>query len=87
MAVLTYNLTVLFQRHLGWQQKVSIHTLRYWLFVTASVLSHPRGKTTVKLAVPTRERAWWCGLWEKILSPWPNCNAVENRPTFSRPTA
>lgn len=83
LAALTYNLTVLFQRHLGWQQKVTIHSLRFWLFVTAGVLSHPGGKTTVKLAVPPRERGWWRRLWEKILSPLPNCNAVENRPFFS----
>jgi hypothetical protein len=48
------------------------------------MLSHPAGKTTVKLAVSKRERAWWRRLWEKILSPFPNCNAVENQPTFSR---
>lgn len=30
-----------------------------------------------------RERAWWRRLWEKILSPLPNCNAVENRPAFT----
>jgi hypothetical protein len=83
LATLTYNLSVLFQRHLGWQQKVTIHSLRFWLFVTAGVLSYPRGKTTIKLAVPVRERAWWWRLWEKILSPLPNCNAVENRPTFT----
>jgi DDE family transposase len=83
LATLTYNLTVLFQRHLGWQQKVTIHSLRFWLFVTAGVLSHPGGKTTIKLAVPVRERAWWRRLWEKILSPLPNCNAVENRPAFT----
>ncbi len=83
LAVLTYNLSVLFQRHLGWQQKVTIHSLRFWLFVTAGVLSHPSGKTTVKLAVPPPERDWWRRLWEKILSPLPNCNAVENRPVFS----
>lgn len=83
LAAVTYHLTVLFQRHLGWQQKVTIHSLRFWLFVTAGVLSHPAGKTTVKLAVPSRERAWWHRLWEKILSPLPNCNAVENRPAFS----
>jgi len=83
LATLTYNLTVLFQRHLGWQQKVTIQSLRFWLFVTAGVLSHPGGKTTVKLAVPARERAWWRRLWEKILSPFPNCNAVENRPAFT----
>ena len=87
LAALTYNLTVLFQRHLGWQQKVTIHSLRFWLFVTAGVLSHPAGKTTVKLAVPQRERGWWRHLWEKILSPLPNCNAVENRPVFTGETA
>ena len=83
LATLTYNLTVLFQRHLGWQQKVTIHSLRFWLFVTAGVVSRPAGKTTIKLAVPERERGWWRRLWEKILSPLPNCNAVENRPAFS----
>ncbi len=83
LATLTYNLTVLFQRHLGWQQKVTIHSLRFWLFVTAGVLSYPRGQTTIKLAVPVRERAWWQRLWQKILNPWPNCNAVENRPAFT----
>ncbi len=84
LATLTYNLTVLFQRHLGWQQKVTISSLRFWLFVTPGVLSHPAGKTTIKLAVPPRERDWWQRLWEKILSPFPNCNAVENRPDFTR---
>jgi hypothetical protein len=83
LATLTYNLSVLFQRHLGWQKKVTIHTLRFWLFVTAGVLSHPQGKTTLKLAVPPRERGWWRCLWEKILSPLPNCNAVENQPSFT----
>ena len=83
LAALTYNLTVLFQRHLGWPQKVRIHSSRFWLFVTAGVLSHPAGKTTVKLAVPQRERGWWWRLWEKILSPLPNCDGVENRPAFS----
>jgi len=37
LAAVTHNLTVLFQRHLGWQQKVTIQTLRYWLFVTSVV--------------------------------------------------
>jgi hypothetical protein len=82
LATVTYNLTVLFQRHLGWQQKVTIHSLRFWLFVTAGVLSHPAAKTTIKIAVPPSERAWWRRLWDKILSPLPNCNAVENRPAF-----
>jgi hypothetical protein len=44
LAALTYNLSVLFQRYLGWQQKVTIHSLRFWLFVTAGVLSYPRAR-------------------------------------------
>jgi hypothetical protein len=83
LACLTYNLIIHFERHLGWQHKVTLRTLRFWLFVTAGVLSHPAGKTTLKLAVPPRERDWWRRLWEKILSPFPNCNAVENQPTFT----
>jgi hypothetical protein len=83
LATLTYNLTVLFQRHLGWQTKVTIHSLRFWLFISPGIIAHPAGKTTIKLAVPPRERPWWTRLWQKILSPVPNCNAVENRPVFT----
>jgi hypothetical protein len=83
LATLTYNLTVLFQRHLGWQTKVTIHSLRFWLFRSPGIIAQPAGKTTIKLAVPSRERDWWSRLWEKILSPFPNCNAVENRPAFT----
>lgn len=83
LATLTYNLVVLFQRHLGWQTKVTIHSLRFWLFITPGIIAHPARKTTIKLAVPPRERDWWTNLWQKILSPVPNCNAVENRPVFA----
>jgi len=83
LATLTYNLTTLFQRHLGWQQKVTLHSLRFWLFITPGIIAQPAGKTTIKLAVPHRERDWWSRLWAKIISPFPNCNAVENRPTFA----
>jgi hypothetical protein len=62
LATLTYNLSVLFQRHLGWQKHSTIPSLRFWLFVTAGVLSHPAGKTTIKLAVPDQERDWWRSL-------------------------
>ena len=56
---------------------------RHWLFVTAGGLSHPAGKTTIKPAVPARERDGWRRLWEKILSPFANCNAGENQPAFT----
>ena len=83
LATLTYNLTVLFQRHLGWQTKVTIQSLRFWLFINPGIIAHPAGKITIRLAVPLRERDWWSRLWEKILCPFPNCNAVENRPAFA----
>jgi hypothetical protein len=83
LATLTYNLTVLFERHLGWQQHATIASLRFWLFITPGIITHPAGRTTIKLAVPPRERDWWTRLWAKILSPWPNCNAVGNRPAFT----
>lgn len=50
LATRTYNLTLLFQPHLGRQQKVTIHSLRFWRLATAGE-SHPGGKTTVKRAV------------------------------------
>jgi len=78
--VLAHNLVVLFEHKLGWLEAVTIGSLRYWLLVTAGVISHPQGQTTIKLAVPLKERDWWRRLWEKLLAPTPNCNAVENRP-------
>jgi hypothetical protein len=81
--VLTHNLIVLFERKLGWLEAVTLGSLRYWLFVTAGIISRPQGRTTIKLAVPLRERDWWHGLWDKLLSPNPNCNAVGTRPAMA----
>ena len=78
--VLAHNLIVLFERKLGWLEAVTLGSLRYWMFVTAGVISEPHGQTTIKLAVPPHERLWWQGLWQKLLSPFPNCNAVGTRP-------
>lgn len=82
LGVLAHNLIVLFERKLGWLEAVTVGTLRYWIFVTAGVISHGQGKTTIRLAVPPKERDWWRRLWDKLLSPFPNCNAVENRPAL-----
>ena len=41
------------------------------------------GIMTIKLALPASRRAWWLRLWERISNPFPNCNAVENRPAFT----
>ncbi len=80
LAVLTYNLVILFMRHLGWLDRVSIGTLRYRLFGCAGIISRPQNRTTIKLGIPPPQRAWWRQVWEKILSPFPNCNAVAQSP-------
>jgi DNA-directed RNA polymerase subunit N (RpoN/RPB10) len=80
LAVMTYNWTVLFARHLGWLDKVTIQTLRYRLFRSAGVLSYGQGRTTIRLGIPEAQRTWWAEVWEKILCPFPNCNAVAQTP-------
>lgn len=76
LAVMSYNLCVLFQRHLGWLERVSAGTLRFRLFTTGGILSETAGRTTIRLAVPAPERAWWRCVFEKLTSPFPNCNSV-----------
>ena len=81
LAVFSYNLCVLFQRHVGWMDRVTAATLRYRLFTTGGIISETGGVTTVRLAVRDEsERAWWRRLLEKIQSPVPNCNAVPALP-------
>jgi hypothetical protein len=80
LAVLSYNLCVLFQRHLGWLQQVTAGTLRFRLFTTGGILSRSGGVTTLRLSVPPAQRHWWRALFEKITSPFPNCNAVDQWP-------
>jgi hypothetical protein len=80
LAVFTYNLTVLFARHLGWLEKVTIETLRHRLFRRAGILSWSQGRTTLRLGIPPAHRAWWAQLWHKLSSPFPNCDAVAQSP-------
>jgi hypothetical protein len=81
LAILSYNLTQLFQRHLGWLDRVTAATLRFRLFTTGGILSETGGVTTIRLAVrDPQERAWWRRLLEKMSSLIPNCNAVTQRP-------
>lgn len=80
LAVLTYNLSVLFCRHLGWLERVTIGTLRYRLFGCAGIISHAQGRTTLRLGIPRSHRQWWMRIWDKLLSPFPNCNAVGQTP-------
>ena len=84
LAVLAYNLVVLFERKIGWQdQRVTVGTLRYWLFVTAGVLGGHARRTTLKFAVPDSQRLWWTRVWEKITCPYPNCHAVGHAPPLT----
>jgi Transposase DDE domain group 1 len=81
LAVLSYNLTQLFQRHLGWLDRVTAATLRFRLFTTGGIISQKAGVTTIRLAVrKPQERAWWRRLLEKTLSLVPNCNSVAQAP-------
>jgi hypothetical protein len=81
LAVLSYNLTQLFQRHLGWLDRVTAATLRFRLFTTGGIISQTGGVTTIRLAVrDPQERAWWRALLEKTISLVPNCNAVPPTP-------
>jgi len=76
-AILSYNLTQVFQRHLGWMDRVTAATLRFRLFTTWGILSEKAGVTTIRLAVREEpERAWWRRLLEKTISLMPNCNSV-----------
>lgn len=81
LGIFSYNLCVLFQRHLGWKDRLSANTLRFRLFTTAGILSRTGGVDTLRLAVPVLERSWWRRLFEKLISPFPNCNSVEPWPT------
>ena len=79
LAVLSYNLCVLFQRHLGWLDRVTAATLRFRLFTTGGIISQTGGRTTIRLSVPPAERDWWRAILEKVVSVYPNCNAVSPR--------
>jgi len=81
LAILSYNLTQLFHRHLGWMNRVTATTLRFRLFTTGGIISQTGGVTTIRLAVrEPEERAWWRRLLEKTISLIPNCNSVAQTP-------
>lgn len=81
LAVLSYNLCMLFQKFLGWQENLRAATLRFRLFITGGVSSRRNGYQTICLAVPRGPlRDWWTRILEKITSPFPNCVAVDARP-------
>jgi len=81
LAITSYNLCVLFQRHLGWLERVTASTLRFRLFTVGGIISQTGGRTTIRLSVPEAERPWWRAVFEKLLSVIPNCNAVSATPS------
>ncbi len=81
LAIVTYNLNVLFQRRLGWQERVTAATLRFRLFTTGGIISQTAGRTTIRLSVPESQREWWRELLTKLQCQFPNCNAVSQTPT------
>lgn len=81
LAITSYNLCVLFQRHLGWLERVTASTLRFRLFTVGGIISQTGGRTTIRLSVPESERPWWRAVFEKLLSVIPNCNAVSATPS------
>lgn len=80
LSVVAYNLCVLFQRRLGWLDRVTAATLRFRLFTTGGVISKAGNRTTIRLAVPPEQRDWWRRLFEKLLCPFPNCNSIPATP-------
>jgi DNA-directed RNA polymerase subunit N (RpoN/RPB10) len=78
LAILAYNLCVLFQRELGLLQKVELSTLRFRLFARAAVFSEKAGRPTLKFAIPKPQRDWWSEVLEKLRCELPpfNCNSV-----------
>jgi hypothetical protein len=81
LAIVTYNLNVLFQRRLGWQERVTAATLRFRLFTTGGIISQTAGRTTIRLSVPESQREWWRQLLTKLHCQFPNCNAISQTPT------
>ena len=80
LAGLSYNLCVLFQRRLGWLDRVPAATLRFRLFTTGGIISQTAGRTTIRLSVPEVERDWGRALLTKLPCEFPNCNAVSQTP-------
>jgi len=80
LAIVGYNLCVLFQRKLGWLERVTASTLRFRLFTTGGIISNTAGRTTIRLGVPENQRGWWRELLTKLLCEFPNCNAISQAP-------
>lgn len=80
LAIVSYNLCVLFQRRLGWLERVTAATLRFRLFTTGGIISQTAGRTTIRLSVPAVERTWWREVLTKLHCEFPNGNAVSQTP-------
>jgi hypothetical protein len=81
MAIIAYDLCVLFQRELGIDNKVELTTLRLKLFCHAAVWSRPANAPTLRFAIEKKWRPWWNDILERLVSPIPpgiiRCNAAQ----------
>jgi hypothetical protein len=79
LAILAYNLVVLFQRQLGLTQRREARTVRWQIFRRAAVFSRAQGRSTLRFNLPRQLRGWWLEVIEKLRSALPsfNCNSVE----------
>ena len=80
LAVFSYNLCPLFQRRLGWWERVTAATLRFRLFITGGIISRRGGRTTLRRRVPQKERPWWVAICTKLQSTLPHGDAVGQPP-------
>ena len=80
LAIVSYNRCGLFQRRLGWLERVMAATLRFRLFTTGGLISQTAGRTTIRLSVPESQRGWWREALTKLRCEYPNCNAVSQKP-------
>jgi hypothetical protein len=82
LAVLTYNLSILFQRHLGWMQRVNVATLRYRLFQNAGLISFAQGLTTIKSPSLPKIELGGADLGRKFSRQFPTAMQLEIAPLF-----
>jgi hypothetical protein len=82
LAVLTYNLSILFQRHLGWMQRVNVATLRYRLFQNAGLISFAQGLTTIKSPSLPKIELGGADFGRKFSRQFPTAMQLEIAPLF-----
>jgi hypothetical protein len=72
LGILSYNLAQLFQRHLGWLDRVTAAPLRFRLFTTGGIINESGGVRTIRLAcVTSKSGPRGDGSWRKSSARYP----------------